>query len=41
MYDGIDKGLIAIMVVAAIATPFAVWKLVEWVIWLFQHVHIG
>ena len=40
-YDGISTGIIAIMVVAAIATPFAIWKLVELIIWLFQPVHIG
>lgn len=40
MFDGIGKALTILFVVVCISVPFAIWKLVEIVVWLWRHVSI-
>lgn len=45
MYGGIGRGITELMVLMiwglVISVPLAIWKLVEIVIWLFNHVSIS
>lgn len=36
-FDGIGKAFVFLLVVALISTPFALWKLVETVLWICSH----
>lgn len=37
MFDGLDKLISFIMALSAIAIPFAVWKIIEVVFYIFNH----
>jgi uncharacterized membrane protein len=39
--DDAFKILTIILIVALILSPFGVWKVVELIIWLIQHIHWG
>lgn len=36
----LGEGLAALMVIAAVSVPLALWKLVEIAIWLYRHIGI-
>lgn len=40
-FDGLYTLFIAGAIALAVTVPLAVWKMVEAVIWLFNHVHIS
>lgn len=40
MLDGLWTLIIGLMIIAAIAVPLAIWKLVELVVWAVQHIAI-
>ena len=40
MLDGLGELIIALFVICCIAVPLGVWKLVDIVIWLCQHVSV-
>ena len=39
-FDGIGTALVMLFLTALIAVPFALWKLIELVIWVIQHISI-
>jgi hypothetical protein len=41
MFDGLERALGCGMILLLCSVPLAIWKLVEIVIWLCQHVRIG
>lgn len=40
MFDGVAKFFAIIMILLVLALPFAIWKLIEVIIWLFEHISI-
>lgn len=41
--DGIGRafdGLISVLIICGVLAPFGVWKLVEIIVWLINHVRI-
>lgn len=41
MFSGIDAALKAMFFTLCISVPLGIWKLVEIIIWLFQHINIS
>ena len=43
MFDVIGKLISGLIILACIAVPLAIWKLVDIAIWIYQHVsvHVG
>lgn len=40
-YSGIGDGIAVLFWIAVVSVPLGLWKLVEILIWVFQHVHWG
>ena len=41
LFKGMGEALVVLMIVVAVAIPLALWKLIEIVIWLFNHVSVS
>lgn len=41
MFNGLDTAIRWLAIIAMIAVPFAIWKAIEIVVWLFAHVSIA
>lgn len=40
-FSSVEKAMYWLFCIAAISLPFAIWKAVEIIIWLFKHVSIS
>ena len=41
MYEGLDVFFKMVFVIGLTLVPLGVWKLVEIIVWVFEHVHIS
>lgn len=41
MYEHVEQGIMAIIIALVCLGPLGVWKLVEIIIWVAQHVRVG
>ena len=41
MFEAPWKGLVAIVIGFFVTVPFAIWKWVEIIIWIVNHVHVS
>ena len=41
MYDGLGKALDTLFIMFFACFPFAIWKVIDIIIWLYQNIEIG